>query len=337
MSVRMLAVVFVVALLGLTQQGDAGTIRHDVDDQAYLDLAAYFPSVGQVQGSSAAGGYFGSATLIDSHWAVTAAHVVDAATSLSFELGGIDYQASNWITHPTWDGQIDKGYDIGLIQFGTDLAAATGIVPASRYTGSDELGRRGTFVGYGATGTGLTGATSFAGDGQRRRAGHNQIDAALRTSGKGDRILLADFDNPATIPSDGNNTGSADPLGLEYLIAGGDSGGGLFLDSDGDDLADVLAGVHSFGWGRLDGTADSDYDDASGSTRLSSFNDWIDSIIGAGTGDGGSGDGGGKGQPAWAGGGKKSKTTAVPEPGALVLLGGGALAVLARRRRAVCG
>ena len=77
--------------------------------------------------------------------------------------------------------------------------------------------------------------------------GDDYIDALLNTRGKS-RVLLSDFDNPNNASD--SSWGSSTPLPLEYLIAGGDSGGGLFINVDGIDL---LAGVHSFGWGLIDG------------------------------------------------------------------------------------
>ena len=144
------------------------------------------------------------------------------------------------------------------------------------------MGQVGTSVGFGITGTGLTGSDTFT---LQKRAGQNVIDAFV---GKGRRrTIVADFDNPLN-PGD-SSFGSSDPLSLEYLIAPGDSGGGLFINVDGIDL---LAGVHSFG-AAFDGLADSDYGDISGDSLVTPFNSWIDRMIrnGLGTGRPGGGHG----------------------------------------------
>ena len=152
--------------------------------------ATSYAPVGQFIGSTSTSGFAASGTLIAPNWVLTAAHVVDQATSLNFKIGGNSYGASQWAYHSNWTGDLAAGYDIALVKLST---APSGIAPATRYTGSDELGRIGTSVGYGKTGTGLTGAITFDG---LKRAGENVIDRFY--SGGNKRIFLSDFDNPAS-------------------------------------------------------------------------------------------------------------------------------------------
>ena len=299
----------------LAAVAEAGTIRHDRADSSYLNLgaASAYSSVGQFTGATPSFSFSASGTLIAPDWILTAGHVVDQATSLTFTIGGGSYQASQWTAHSHWNGNLSSGYDIALVQLS---AAVPGIAPASRYTGASEVGALATAVGFGKTGTGLTGATIFDGN---KRAGQNVIDRFYSNQNK--RLLLSDFDGPLNAAD--NAFGSSTPVDLEYLIAPGDSGGGLFVDFGQGPL---LAGVHSFG-SAIDGVVDSDYGDRSGHTRVSIFNSWIDSIIGGGGGSTSPGNGNGKG------GGKPFIGGApVPEPSG-VALSIIAAAALTRRAR----
>ncbi|MHC4181630.1 MAG: hypothetical protein ACYSWU_29415, partial [Planctomycetota bacterium] len=181
-----------------------------------------------------------------------------------------------------------SGTDIGLVQFSEDIATAAGVTPAKRYTGTEEVGKKGISAGYGTTGTGLTGADLTVDiDDLEKRAGENAIDALLGSVilGASNNVLLSDFDNP--LDENDSFLGSVTPEELEYLIAPGDSGGGLFVEMAGESL---LAGVHSFGFAPPlpspdypppygDGDIDYDYGDGSGHTRVSAFNDWINATI----------------------------------------------------------
>jgi len=337
-------VIVLLACMGVTSPALAGVRLDGVPDADHLALGAGYDSVGQVLGVSPEFNYSGSGTLIEPSWVLTAGHVVDIATSLDFILGGVTYTAASWVPHPKWDGDLNRGYDIGLIELTSSIE---GVDPAALYAGSGELGMTGISVGFGMTGTGSTGAIVGV-DGQRR-AGENGIDAWLKTPGKSPRVFLSDFDDPMN--ADENALGpwgsSADALDQEYLIAPGDSGGGVFITEDGQEY---LAGVNSFVWAMLDGDPDSDYGDVSGHTRVSQFIKWIDGVINPGSG----------GKP---GGGKPDKpdkpdkpgkprgtsstdfsldlidgvvadpsVTGVPEPATLALLAAGGLALLRRRR-----
>jgi hypothetical protein len=303
-----------------TASAHSGVIRDDRSDSLYQSLAASsaYAGVGQFVGTTATYGFAASGTLIAPDWVLTAAHVVDQATSLSFNIGGSSYSASKWAYNSKWTGDLAAGYDIALVK----LSSSPGVASATRYTGSSELGAIGTSVGYGKTGTGLSGAVTFDG---LKRAGQNVIDRFY--SNRNDRILLSDFDSP-TNPSE-SSYGPSTPLNLEYLIAPGDSGGGLFVDFGN---GPVLAGVHSFGSAR-DGLVDSDYGDMSGHTRVSAFNSWIDSILSGGSGGTSGGNKGGKGRPFTTEGFASDAVwmTAVPEPASFLLIVG-AIGVMMRQR-----
>ncbi len=302
---RILAIVAMLAVMHTC--GFAGVIRHDVKDSLYLALgnSPAYASVGQIYGTSIDSAFYASGTLIDPQWVLTAGHVVDSATTLTFSIGGTAYIASQWVAHPNWDGNLLAGYDIGLVHLSQPVYSVT---PAVRYTGNKELGSIVTAVGFGMTGTGTTGAVTFDG---KKRGTQNVIDQLYNP-----RLLLADFDNPRNRRD--SSMGSAKPLQLEGLIAPGDSGGGLFITTG---EGTFLVGVHSFvaAW---DGKPNSDYGDISGHVRVSAFNSWIDSVI-----NNWSTSSVAAGSYATA----DVSMTAVPEPATLVMLAAGAAALLGLR------
>ncbi|MBI3836935.1 MAG: trypsin-like serine protease [Planctomycetia bacterium] len=254
----------------------AGTIRDDRDPQSYLNLAAQpqYANVGRIDSQTTTGDLIGSGTLIAPQFVLTAGHLVDHLASLQFSLDGANYTATHWIANPNWNGDLTAGYDLAVVELNV---AASGVVPAVRYDGSSELNSVGTFVGFGRTGTGLSGATNFDGF---ARAGTNVLDGFYDNN---PRILAADFDSPQSISA--SSQGSSTPTNLEYMIAAGDSGGGLFIDTA---AGPRLAGVHSFG-AAFDGRFNASYGDVSGDIRVSLFNSWIDQAIGSLTALSGSG------------------------------------------------
>jgi V8-like Glu-specific endopeptidase len=135
----------------------ASTIRHDVSDSEYTGLAANYPCVGKILGTSPEGGYIASGTLISPQWMLTAAHVLKDSTSLSFTINGNPYAAdlSQSVYYPGYNKNTLTG-DIAVVRLSS---AVTGITTPSLYSGTTTslLTLTGTLVGYGATGTGLTG------------------------------------------------------------------------------------------------------------------------------------------------------------------------------------
>lgn len=257
-----------VLLLGTCslRSAEGGTIRHDRSDSSYTSLAASYAAVGKLTWGS----YIGSATLVDENWILSAGHCLDAAglsaSDWTFDLtasgGGVHVGAERFV-YSGWTGELSDGTDIALLRLATP---ETTVAPATINTDTSEVGRTATHVGFGRTGTGLTGDIYSAGT---KRAGNNVVDLdGSLVGGYSDTILFEDFDSP----SEGDSwSGSATPLDLEYLIAPGDSGGGLFMDFG---LGSVLAGVHSF-IASLDGTTNADYGDISGSIKVSAYASWI--------------------------------------------------------------
>ena len=250
-----------------------GTIRTDRDDTLYRQLGSQldFQSVGHFEWQEGLVSFNGSGVVITDDWVLTAGHVVGGEdnagggiTRFRFRVGSRTYAIEEWIAHPEWTssgGSLDDGIDLGLVR----LARPVLVEPATIYKGRDERGKIGTIVGFGATGTGNSGATV---DSSLKRAGRNVLDKVT-----GDLIEI-DFDNPNRRRD--STTGSNVPLELEYLPASGDSGGGLFLATD---RGAELVGITSY-TAAYDTEIDSDYGDIAGFVRISSHLEWIEGIVG---------------------------------------------------------
>lgn len=244
----------------------AATIRDDAPDSGYLALGASsdYASVGTFVNSW---GYTGCGILIAADWVLTAAHLFTAASSGTFTINGTAYTSSQLITDPNWNSaNVLGGSDIGLIHLSTPVSDVT---PAMLYTGASDFGAVGTFVGYGMTGTGLTGATMLD---YQKRGFQNVIDGDF---GNPALLLGADFDNPHSAAD--NQFGDATPLAFEGAVANGDSGGGVFITVGGQTyLVGVISAVVATA---TDGSANADYGDITAFGRVSAFADWIGSHV----------------------------------------------------------
>ncbi len=247
-----------------------------VTDADYQNLAAQYPSVGKF-----AGNFPQSGVLIGSDWVLTAAHVAATLTngSSTFVIGGINYTVTQMIINPGYNGTT-LANDVALIKLSGNV---TNVTPAILYNGTSELGVQGTWVGFGETGTGISGANG-TGRGTARGA-TNFIDGfydyptggTSLTNGNG---LLADFDDGTL----GNNTlanlvppvpSSPTPTTYEGSLAAGDSGGGVF----GTISSTVfLIGINDFVSPGAFGS-DTQYGAILGATRVSAYTGWIASEI----------------------------------------------------------
>jgi len=288
-------------LLGFLAAGRAGVIRDDVNDSLYTSLAAQsvYDSVGFLRWNEGANGYIASGTLISSKWVLTAGHVVGGTNNygagvsgMIFGLGSVLSQtgtaATRVIPYAGWSssgGNLWNGVDLGLVELSQPI---TSVTPALLDFRTPLLGLLGTNVGYGRSGVGSGGMSTPAGT---KRAGQNMIDARggmVTTMGSGtlldlngisSTVLFQDFDSPIDLVA--STMGSVTPVAQEYLIANGDSGGGLFINVGG---VTKLVGVNSFlaslpyPWDTTGAKAD--YGDLAGVVSVQSFENWIFTVTG---------------------------------------------------------
>ena len=161
----------------------------------------------------------------------------------------------------------------GLIHLTTTVP---GVAAATLYTGSTSalFDETATYVGYGCTGTGTTGYTSTSYG--TKRAVQNVLDGTYCTltgsTSYSSSVLVSDFDSGSEQDS---ICGAATQLGLEGLIAPGDSGGGVFATINS---TTYLVGVNSFIGTNTTATT-ARYGDYSGCVSVCDFTTWINSTI----------------------------------------------------------
>lgn len=308
---RLFAVLTIFTALLAQQRASAGIIAgveiqpklvvagSDVDDPRYLTPPGTgYDGIGGLFLETTAGVNICSGSLLED-----GIHVLTAAHCVTDFLGNLALVGGNVTFFPSPDGVevldvisavIHPGYN-GLLETGNDLAILTLAAPASAgvqrysiYRGSSEVGSTFDTSGFGALGTGDIGEIYPAG---LRRHGLNDFDATMTgtfdvISGwtAGDNVLFSDFDD---------GTAAHDGFGLFFGLFGlgqgqdevnpasGDSGGPAFINGQ-------IAGITSFGFRVFfaDGTTsdvtdftDSSFGEFNAYTRVSQYQDWIDSQI----------------------------------------------------------
>lgn len=224
---------------------NAGTRDPLVSDNKYVEYGADFTCVGKICGIYNDGTLFcASAVAIDDHNILTAAHVVKNAKSCKFYIENTEYCINELVIHKDFD----ITFGVGDIAIGYCEKSFNLNFYPSLYTDTDETGQICSMSGYGLTGTFNTGANLHDG---KRRAGSNIIDKI-------------EYDLLICSPS---KPGEHKRTSLEFLIASGDSGGGLFIGNK-------LAGINSCVMA-VDRSPFSKYNEESGHTRISKYIPWI--------------------------------------------------------------
>jgi len=222
----------------------AGTIDPNTPDSKYLEYGEKFEHTVKLCCFDGVGLSCGSAVIIDSHWIITAAHVVDNCQTWTVTIKEETYELSKVVLNPNYKTDVFGYYDIALGY--SEKAFAFDKYP-ELYESSDEIGKICCMAGWGNTGDFNTGANTSD---KKRRGGSNYIDSIQRN------VLVCS-------PSRRQEKFTE----LEFLIASGDSGGGLFIDGK-------LAGIHSSVMAK-DGKPNGTYTDQSCHSRVSTYIKWI--------------------------------------------------------------
>ena len=237
-------IVFMALCLSIPASIFAGTIDPNTPDSKHLEYGAKFHHVVKICCFDGKGLSCGSAVVIDPHWILTAAHVVENCQTWTITIKDKPYKLSKVILNPNYKTD-NFGYDDIALGYSEEKLEFD--YYPSLYESSDETGKLCCMAGWGFTGNFNTGY-SFS-DG-KIRGGSNFIDGIERN------VLMCS-------PSKRHQKSTE----LEYLIASGDSGGGLFIDGK-------LAGIHS-SVVAVDGKPDSTYTDQSCHTRVSKYAEWV--------------------------------------------------------------
>lgn len=224
----------------------AGTIDPSTPDSKYIEYGQKFTYVLKMSGKDKHSKIFeASAVAIDDHHILTAAHVVKDCTDCYVIIEDKKYP----IETVTINKNFDTEFGVGDIAIGYSSKSFNMDFYPKLFTKKTEEDQVCSISGFGLTGTFNTG--SIKSDG-KRRAGSNIVDRIYK-----DMLIC----NPSYRTS-GKFTE------LEFLIASGDSGGGLFIDGK-------LAGINSCVMASHR-SPNSEYNEEAGHTRISNFIQWIE-------------------------------------------------------------
>lgn len=229
---------------------------------------------------SASGAWIGND---DGHgYVLSAGHVFDDSTKpedfIFRTLDGTKYKADKIILHPLWNGNTNDrtGFDFAIIRLAEEVTTA-GEQPYL-YDGTQEEGKRVTFLGYGYRGTGEKGQDTNIDTHNKPAGGVGLVESVVeakdpvpKTGDAGNYfgIWLPKEDGSVANPIKEN--GITEPVSETAGILGsGDSGGPVWIETDS---GWEIAGVNSNGGGNAE------YGKASWFPRLGYVKEWILSLV----------------------------------------------------------
>jgi hypothetical protein len=224
----------------------AGTIDPYTSDSKYIEYGTKFPYIGLLVGKKIDDtNYSGSSVAYKNNIIITAAHLFHKNKEAEVIINNKTIPIKKIIIHNNYDYDKFGKYDIAICLLVSNIGLDW---YPEIYTDSNESGSICSMAGFGSTGTFITGIKKNTGD---KRAGSNFIDSA-------NPFLL--FCSPSL---------SHKKTQLEFLIAPGDSGGGLFIGNK-------LAGIHSGVIEDKPNKGQSKYGAVSVHTRISYYYKWIE-------------------------------------------------------------
>ena len=245
----MIRILLVCAIILFTGTSFSGTIDPNTPDQKYIEYGSKFPYVGLLIGKQNDDTpFYGSVVAHTGNIVITAAHLFEDYKNGSVFINKKKIEIVKIITHKDFRSSIFGKNDIAVCLLKEDIGLDW---YPDLYEKQDEAGSLCSMSGFGSSGNFVTGVTSYK---PIQRAGSNFIDSVNSH---------AMFCSPSI---------SYQKTELEFLIAPGDSGGGLFIGNK-------LAGIHS---GLIENKTEkkkAKYGAVSAHTRVSVYNQWIKETI----------------------------------------------------------
>lgn len=243
-------IISIIMALMLISTAHPGTIRHDVEEEKYLELGQKYFCVKKLIASNSKNieeATFASCVILNKHWCITAAHISQTEfDAINVIIDDKEHCIDKLIVNKNFEPSLYTG-DIALGY--CEKGFGENVPNLKLHRKKIEVEELCTIAGYGRYGNMLSGArvSDF-----KIRAGTNRI--------------LYKYNDMCVCEASKDN-----PTGLEFLPSIGDSGGGLFIDGE-------LAAITCLIIGK-EGIANSKYGDEVGFVEIYKYLEWIDNYV----------------------------------------------------------